>query len=46
MTNGSSRVELDPDQLVLLLEGLDLSKVQRPKRWEPKRDRQSNPIMI
>lgn len=28
-------VALDPSQLALLLEGLDLSKVRRPPRWQP-----------
>ena len=42
----ATRMELEPDQLLLLLEGIDLASVRRPKRWEPKRDRHSDPIMI
>ena len=33
---GAKQVRLDPDQLTLLLEGIDLTKVRRPKRWSPK----------
>lgn len=32
----ATQVILEPDQLTLLLEGIDLSKVRRPKRWSPK----------
>jgi transposase len=33
---GSTKIRLEPDQLTLLLEGIDLSSVRRPKRWTPK----------
>ena len=33
---GVSQIRLEADQLMLLLEGIDLKKVRRPKRWEPK----------
>jgi len=32
----ATRIELEPDQLILLLEGIDLASVRRAKRWEPK----------
>jgi transposase len=32
---GETRVQLEADQLTLLLEGIDLRGVKRPKRWEP-----------
>ncbi len=32
----ATQVILEPDQLTLLLEGIDLKKVHRPKRWSPK----------
>jgi len=32
---GAASLELDSGELSMLLEGLDLSKVRRPKRWEP-----------
>ena len=31
----AASLELDSGELSMLLEGLDLSKVRRPKRWEP-----------
>jgi len=34
---GETRVQLEADQLMLLLEGIDLRAVKRPKRWEPAR---------
>lgn len=46
MPPGTTRMELEPDQLLLLLEGIDLASVRRPPRWEPKGDRQRDPIMI
>jgi transposase len=30
------QVRIEPDQLVLLLEGIDPCSVRRPKRWSPK----------
>jgi transposase len=32
----ASKVQLEPDQLTLLIEGIDLQSVRRPKRWTPK----------
>jgi len=32
----TTRVRLEPDQLTLLLEGIDLTSVPRPRRWSPK----------
>ena len=32
---GAVQVTLEPDQLTLLLEGIDLRQVRRPKRWVP-----------
>ena len=37
LKTSAASVELDYGQLSLLLEGLDYSKVKRPKRWEPPR---------
>jgi transposase len=37
----TTQIEIEADQLFLVLEGMDLSRVSRPKRWEPKRDRHS-----
>jgi transposase len=34
---GVTQIRLAPDQLTLLLEGIDLRSVRRPKRWQPKR---------
>ncbi len=31
-----TQVRLEPDQLTLLLEGIDLKTVRRPRRWAPK----------
>lgn len=36
VTAGQVQIRLEPDQLTLLLEGIDLQSVRRPKRWEPK----------
>lgn len=33
---GTTRVELDSTQLAMLLDGIDLSRVQRPQHWRPK----------
>lgn len=38
MEGAASSMELDSGELSMLLEGLDLSKVKRPKRWEPERN--------
>jgi transposase len=35
IVDGTGRIQLDSAQLTMLLEGIDLSKVRRPKRWEP-----------
>jgi len=32
----ASRILIEPDQLTLLIEGIDLKNVRRPRRWEPK----------
>lgn len=32
---GTTRVVLDSTQLAMLLDGIDLSRVQRPKHWRP-----------
>jgi transposase len=32
---GQKRVTLDAGQLAMLLEGMDYSQIQRPKRWQP-----------
>lgn len=37
ITNDAARVELDGGQLSMLLDGIDLSKVRRQKRWEPQK---------
>jgi transposase len=34
---GDSRVQLDAGQLSMLLDGVDLNKVRRQRRWEPKK---------
>lgn len=33
---GVSSVELDVDELAMLLEGIDVSRVRRSPRWEPR----------
>lgn len=33
--DGAVSLELDSGELSMLLEGLDLNKVRRPRRWEP-----------
>ncbi len=33
---GQTTIRLDAAQLTLLLEGIDFSKLKRPKLWEPK----------
>lgn len=37
VASGASRVRIEPDQLTLLLEGIDLRQVKRPKRWSPQK---------
>lgn len=37
ITADDSRVQLDAGQLSMLLDGVDLSKVRRQRRWEPKK---------
>lgn len=32
---GATAVQLDATQLAMLLDGIDVSRVMRPKRWEP-----------
>jgi transposase len=32
---GSRSVQMDSGELSMLLEGIDIGKVRRPKRWEP-----------
>lgn len=32
---GAAQVPIEPDQLTLLLEGVDLKTVRRPARWSP-----------
>jgi transposase len=32
----TTQIQLEADQLMLLLEGIDLRSVRRPKRWAPK----------
>ena len=34
---GDTRIQMDAGQLSMLLDGVDLSKVRRQKRWEPKK---------
>jgi len=33
---GATQIRLEPDQLTLLLEGIDLENVRRRRRWVPK----------
>jgi transposase len=33
---GVTKISLEADQLTLLLEGIDLASVRRPRRWAPK----------
>lgn len=33
--DGVVRVEIDSVQLMMLLEGIDFSRVRRPKKWQP-----------
>lgn len=35
---GVAQVALDATDLALLLDGIDLSRVQRPNHWKPRRD--------
>ena len=42
-----TRIELDAGQLSMLLDGIDLSKVRRPKRWEPQKNADNvDPVRI
>ena len=36
----SGQITLDATELTMLLDGIDLSRVKRPKHWEPKKRRQ------
>ena len=38
ITAEDGRVQLDSGQLSMILDGIDLSKVRRPKRWEPQKN--------
>jgi len=38
ITTGDTRIQLDAGQLSMLLDGVDLSKVRRQKRWEPQKN--------
>ena len=31
-----TQIQIEPDQLTLLLEGIDIDNIRRPKRWEPR----------
>ncbi len=35
ISEGSKSVQMDSGELSMLLEGIDYSRVRRPKRWEP-----------
>ncbi len=35
--DGRDRVELDATQLTMLLDGIDVGRVKRPKHWQPKK---------
>jgi transposase len=37
MEPGAAQLQLDATQLAMLLDGIDLVRVRRPKPWEPKR---------
>lgn len=37
IASGDSRIQLDTGQLSMILDGIDLSRVRRPKRWEPQK---------
>ncbi len=37
IAEGQSRVKLDSGQLSMFLDGVDLSRVKRQKRWSPKK---------
>lgn len=39
---GSKSVQMDSGELSMLLEGIDYSRVRRPKRWEPPPRKQKN----
>jgi len=43
---GTTQIHLDPDQLALLLAGIDLTSVRRPKVWEPHGDRHKGASVI
>lgn len=40
----SAKVELDGPQLSMLLDGVDLSRVRRPKKWQPASNRERKGI--
>jgi transposase len=35
LTQGATSVQLDSTQLAMLLDGIDVSRVRRPARWQP-----------
>jgi hypothetical protein len=37
VSEGATRVELDPTTLAMLLDGVDLRGIKRAPRWEPAR---------
>jgi transposase len=37
ISSGDDRVQLDSGELSMLLDGVDLNKVKREQRWEPKK---------
>jgi len=38
LAEGQTRVQLDSGQLSMLLDGVDLNRVRRQKRWKPKKN--------
>lgn len=44
LSKTGQRIELDSGQLAMLLEGIDMSKVKRPPRWNPPIKKQTSGI--
>ena len=46
LAEGQTRVQLDSGQLSMLLDGVDLSRVRRQKRWKPKKNAHGSDLEV